>query len=128
MWTDGKREVSAEHDLLRQARRGEEPAFVALYNRHRSAVFQFAWRLTGSQSAAEDITQECFLAVVCGAAFDSARASFRTYLFGIARNLAMRYFRISGREAEEPADSAAPFDLLGDLLAAERPRSSRSRL
>jgi len=114
-------ELSTEGDLVREARRGEEQAFLALYYRHRSAVFQFAWRLTGSRSAAEDITQECFLALVCGgAAFDSARASLRTYLFGIVRNLAIRYFRISEREAEEMADSAAPIDVLGDIIAAER--------
>jgi RNA polymerase sigma-70 factor, ECF subfamily len=113
-------EPSAEGDLVREARRGKEQAFLAVYYRHRSAVFQFAWRLTGSRSAAEDITQECFLALVCGAAFDSARGSLRTYLFGIVRNLAMRHFRISEREAEETADSAAPIDVLGDIIAAER--------
>jgi RNA polymerase sigma-70 factor (ECF subfamily) len=113
-------ELLTEGDLVREARRGEEPAFLALYYCHRSAVFQFAWRLTGSQSAAEDITQECFLALVCGAAFDSARGSLRTYLFGIVRNLALRYFRISEREAEEPADTPAPVDVLRDIIAAER--------
>jgi RNA polymerase sigma-70 factor, ECF subfamily len=101
-------------------RSSDEQAFIALYYRHRSAVFQFAWRLTGSQSAAEDITQECFLTLVSGAGFDSERGNLRNYLFGIARNLAMRYFRISAREAEEPADAPAALDVLGDLLAAER--------
>ena len=91
-----------------------------LYYRHRWAVFQFAWRLTGSQALAEDITQECFLALVRGAAFDSARGSLRTYLFGIARNLALRHFRIAEREAEEPPDTAAPLDILGEVIAAER--------
>jgi RNA polymerase sigma-70 factor (ECF subfamily) len=113
-------DLPAEQDLVRQARRGEERAFLALYYRHRSAVFHFAWRLTGSRSAAEDITQECFLALVSGAAFDTARAGLRTYLYGIARNLAMRHFRISGREAEESADCPAPLDVLDDLIATER--------
>jgi len=83
-------------------------------------VFQFAWHLTGSQSEAEDVTQECFLALVSGAAFDPDRGTLRTYLFGIARNLVLRRLRISGREAEEAADAVAPVDVLGDLLAAER--------
>ena len=113
-------EPLTEADLVREARRGEEPAFLALYYRHRSPVFQFARRLTGSQSVAEDITQECFLALVCGAAFDSARGSLRTYLFGIVRNLALRYFRISEREAEEPADTPSRVDVLRDTIAAER--------
>ena len=113
-------EPTAEQDLVRQARRGEEQAFLALYSRHRTAVFRFAWRLTGSQSAAEDITQECFLALVSGVAFDRGRGALRTYLFGIVRNLALRHFRISDREAEESADTPGPLDVLGEVLAAER--------
>ena len=110
----------AEADLVREARQGSDQAFLAIYNRHRTPVFQFAWRLTGSQAAAEDVTQECFLALARGAAFDGDRGTLRTYLFGIARNLVMRRLRISAHEAEELAEMTAPVDVLGDLLAAER--------
>jgi len=109
-----------EADLVREAREGREQAFLAIYHAHRSAVFQFAWRLTGSQTAAEDVTQECFLALVRGSTFDGDRGSLRNYLFGVARNLVLRSLRISEREAEEAAEAAAPVDVLGDLLAAER--------
>jgi RNA polymerase sigma-70 factor, ECF subfamily len=110
----------AEADLVREARQGSEQAFLAIYHRHRSPVFQFAWRLTGSQAAAEDVTQECFLALIRGATFDVDRGVLRTYLFGIARNLVLRRLRISEREAEAPADAMAPVDVLRDLLEAER--------
>jgi len=110
----------ADADLARDARQGSEQAFLTIYQRHRSPVFQFAWRLTGSKAAAEDVTQECFLALVRGVAFDGGRATLRTYLFGIARNLVLRRLRISEREAEEAAEAVAPIDVLGDLLAAER--------
>jgi RNA polymerase sigma-70 factor (ECF subfamily) len=113
-------ESMAEADLVHDARKGNEPAFLAIYHRHRSPVFQFAWRLTGSQAVAEDVTQECFLALLRGAAFDDDRGGLRTYLFGIARNLVLRRSRISEREAEESANATAPIDVLGDLLKAER--------
>ncbi len=106
--------------MVREARRGGEQAFLAIYHQHRLPVFQFAWRLTGSKAAAEDVTQECFLALIHGAAFDGDRGGLRTYLFGIARNLVLRRLRISEREAEEAADARAPVDVLGDLLRAER--------
>jgi RNA polymerase sigma-70 factor (ECF subfamily) len=115
-WDDPRNEA----DLVRQARQGVEPAFLTIYHRHRSPVFQFAWRFTGSATAAEDVTQECFLALVRGAAFDGDRGTLRTYLFGIARNLVHRRLRISSREAEEPVEAVAPVDVLSDLLAAER--------
>jgi RNA polymerase sigma-70 factor (ECF subfamily) len=110
----------AEAALVREARQGGEQAFLAIYQRHRSPVFQFAWRLTGSQAAAEDVTQECFLALMRGAAFDGDRGGLRTYLFGIVRNLVLRRLRTSEREAEAAADAPARVDVLGDLLAAER--------
>ncbi len=109
-----------EVDLVREARQGGEQAFLAIYHRHRSPIFQFAWRLTRSQVAAEDVTQEYFLALVRGAAFDGDRGGLRSYLFGIVRNLVLRRLRISKREAEEAEDATAPVDVLGDLLAAER--------
>jgi RNA polymerase sigma-70 factor (ECF subfamily) len=110
----------SEADLVREARQGGEKAFLAIYHRHRSSVFQFAWRLTGSQSVAEDVTQECFLALVRGTAFDADRGGLRTYLFGIARNLMLRRLRVAEREAEEAGEAAAPIDVLGKLLEAER--------
>jgi RNA polymerase sigma-70 factor (ECF subfamily) len=107
--------------LLTGARRGEESAFLALYQRHRTPLFRFAWRFTGSAHTAEDVTQECFLALFAGAAFDPKQGSLRTYLFGIARHLAMRRVRIEERESAEPAaDAAAPYDTLGDLIGQER--------
>jgi RNA polymerase sigma-70 factor (ECF subfamily) len=110
----------AEADLVREARRGGQQAFLVIYHRHRSPVFRFAWRLTRSQSAAEDVTQECFLALMRGAAFDGGRGGLRTYLFGIARNLVLHRLRISEREAEEAAEATAPVDVLADLLKAEQ--------
>jgi hypothetical protein len=57
-----------EH-LIRDARRGKETAFLRLSDEHRLQLFRFAWRLTGSIADAEDIVQECFLALLrpnCG--------------------------------------------------------------
>jgi len=111
----------SEEDLLRSALDGNQRAFMTLYLRHHRAVFRFAWSLAGSNQAAEDVTQECFLALVKGAGFDARRGSLRTYLFGIARHLALRRVRLNGREGDEPDESTpAPVNVLGDLLASER--------
>jgi RNA polymerase sigma-70 factor (ECF subfamily) len=109
-----------EADLVREAREGREQAFLAIYHRHRTPVFQFAWRLTGSRTAADDVTQECFLALMRGAGFEGDRGELRTYLFGIVRHLVFRRLRVSEREVEEAANATAPVDVLGDLLEAER--------
>ena len=111
---------ATETRLLEAARRGDEAAFLDLYQRHRTPVFRFAWRLTGSVAAAEDITQECFLALLAGAGFEARLGAMRHYLFGITRNLAFKRLRQNERERDELEDSAAPFDTLGNMLAVER--------
>jgi RNA polymerase sigma-70 factor, ECF subfamily len=96
--------------LLERAGGGDQTAFLLLYERHRNAIFGFAYRLLGSVEVAEDITHDCFLSLIRKSEnFDPQRAALRTYLYSAARNLAMKYFRSQGREtalddlAEHPA-------------------------
>jgi RNA polymerase sigma-70 factor (ECF subfamily) len=106
--------------LLEAARHGDESSFLALYRHYRTPLFRFAWRLTGSVATAEDVLQECFLALIEGARFDVDRGSLRAYLFGIARNLALKRIRLAERESEEMEDAAADLDPLENLLSTER--------
>lgn len=109
--------------LLTKARRGDEASFLDLYHRYRRPVFQFAWRLTGSETAAEDVAQESFLALLDGAGYDPAQGGLRTYLLGIARHRAMRRVRVSEHEVDEAPGEANPSaepDALRVLLEAER--------
>ena len=109
-----------DSQLLLAARRGDEPAFLALYHRYRTPLFHFAWRLTSSVPSAEDVVQECFLALLRGGSFDPNRGSLRGYLFGITRNLALKRIRAAERECEEADETGAALDPLEDLLSAER--------
>jgi RNA polymerase sigma-70 factor (ECF subfamily) len=93
------RDGVAEAELLLRAGRGDEAAFLLLYERHRTPVFRFACRMLGSAPQAEDVTQECFLQVLRRPeAFRAERASLRTYLCAIARHLALKQLRKRGQE------------------------------
>ena len=60
------------------------------FDEYHQAVYSFAYRLTLREDIAEDITQECFLALIrAPQRFDEARGTMKTYLFSIARNLAI---------------------------------------
>ncbi len=108
--------------LLRRTKRGEEEAFLTLYQRHRMPAFRFAYRLTGSAAEAEDIVQECFLSILGRESFDAGQGSLRTYLFGIVRHLAWKRSRRMEREREdnEADDREGAADPLRDLLTSER--------
>jgi RNA polymerase sigma-70 factor (ECF subfamily) len=84
----------------------QRPAAVLRYfDEHHGPLFRFAWRLTGSVADAEDIVQECFLALLRpGCAFDPSRTALRTYLFGAVRNQALKRLPRS----VVPSDAQAP--------------------
>ena len=64
------------------------------FDQYHQAVYSFAYRLTRRPELAEDITQECFLAFMRAPdRFDQARGTVKTYLFSIARNLALKQYR-----------------------------------
>jgi RNA polymerase sigma-70 factor (ECF subfamily) len=74
-------------------------------------------------AVAEDITQECFLALLGGARFEEGQGKLRTYLFGIARHYAWKHLRqdereVDGAEADDVAGGAP--DALSGLLSRER--------
>lgn len=99
-----------DEQLLKRASRGDEAAFLLLYERHRGAVFRFAYRILGSTAQAEDVTQDCFLNLIRRPeGFDETRAALRTYLLAAARNLSLKSLRQQGKEvaleefSEEPS-------------------------
>src|SRR5437773_711609 len=68
--------------------------FRDAFHRHKDVVHRFAYRMTGSRSAAEDIVQDCFLILWRKpAAYDSSRGELRAFLLGIARNLVLKRWR-----------------------------------
>jgi RNA polymerase sigma-70 factor (ECF subfamily) len=86
--------------LLESASAGDAAAFQELYERHRKAVFRFAYRLSGNVENAEDLTHDCFLSLIKRvASFDPGRASLRTYLLAATRNLWLKQLRTMGRES-----------------------------
>jgi RNA polymerase sigma-70 factor (ECF subfamily) len=78
-------------ELLRLMLAGDAGAFAALYERRQGGVYRFALRMSGSETLAEDVTQDVFLALMRdGSQFDATRGSLTAYLYGIARNRVLR--------------------------------------
>jgi RNA polymerase sigma-70 factor (ECF subfamily) len=101
-------DAKSEELLLEAARKGDEEAFLLLFESHQEAVVRFAYRMLGSEAAAQDLAQECFLSLLQSRVrFNGNRASLKTYLYGMVRNMARRHFRRAGLElslddCEEP--------------------------
>ena len=129
-------DAMTDQDLLKRAGRGDEAAFFRLYERHRHAVFRFAYRMLGSRELAEDVTQDCFLSLMRRpGGFDPAQASLRTYLYAAVRNLVLKQRRRMGQSVtiedlgDEPRlpDAQGPLRrLLDEELALEVQRAIAS--
>lgn len=84
---DGVEPPDAE--LVRRAQGGERDAFALLYRRHQAVLYRFAYAMTNSATLADDVVQDVFLALMRDLGrYVPERAPLRTYLFGVARNVA----------------------------------------
>ena len=115
-------EASDQSLMLEFQSSGNAECMTTLFRRHKDALMSFLVRLTGHADQAEELSQKAWLKVLDVAEKKryraDANASFRTYLFTIARNL---FFderrRQSVREvhastiALEASTGAAPLDL-----------------
>src|SRR6478609_6062090 len=84
----------ADEDLMQLVRRGDAAAFETVYERHATAAFSLAYRMTGTRNLAEDVVQEAFLSLWrSGARYDRTRGSVRTWVLGIVHNRAIDALR-----------------------------------
>jgi RNA polymerase sigma-70 factor (ECF subfamily) len=98
---EGPLSRESEQELMRQLVAGDERAIRTVYSRFGRSVYTLAYRLLGSAEAAEELTQDVFLAAWRkGSRFDSTRGRLSTWLMAIAHNLAvdrLRHDRGAGR-------------------------------
>ena len=81
----------SDSELLQSMLAGDEEALAALYRRRQGSVYRFALQMCGSQTIAEDITQEVFMVLLGDShTFQPARGSLNSYLLGVARNHVLR--------------------------------------
>ncbi len=121
--------VPTDEELLWQMVKGDEGAFTALYRRRQAGVYRFALQMTGSESLAEDVTQEVFLALMRAARrYDPKRGSVAAFLYGIARNQVHRFLKRSRPERESRMAEEAPAedDPHGELTRRESIESVRA--
>ncbi len=95
---------ASDLDLLERWRSGDVRAGNELFERHFDAVYRFF--VHKAESDATDLVQRTFLA--CTEARDRFRgaSSFRTFLFAIARNELLAFYRRRRSDALDPAASS----------------------
>lgn len=103
---DGARgpEGAHGHNGALAARRAGEDALRILFERHGPSVKALAWRMLDSREEAEEVLQDAFMRLYRHAErFEPDRASLRTWLFAVTRNLATSRLRKRGARPKKLA-------------------------
>lgn len=125
--------LGGDTDLIEAFRRGDEFAFVALYDRYKGAVYAYCVKMLLDRDAAQDVLQETFTRAYENRERLLRTTAFKAWLFTIARNQCLNALRRVGREVpfaseapEPPAPGSTPFaallkseqaDLISRMLA-----------
>jgi RNA polymerase sigma-70 factor (ECF subfamily) len=85
--------MCSDEDLMTAVASGNETALAALIDRYAASVHAYLLRHSGNREDADDLLQETWVRVARSAkSFDTARR-FRSWIYGIATNLARDLFR-----------------------------------
>jgi RNA polymerase sigma factor (sigma-70 family) len=112
--TETSPQTRADELLAIRCALGERDAFDALIARWHDPIWRYLRRLTNSDDAAADLSQDTWLKVLRGIASLREPASLRPWLFGIARRVAMDRLR---RQYAQPFEPDTVLDELASLEA-----------
>ena len=130
----------ADEELMLSYGGGDAGSFETLYRRHRGPLYRFLLRQVSDTATAEELFQDVWMRVIDSRERYQPRAKFSSWVYAIAHNRLMDFYRSSGRakflaqdEAEDTLDSLPADDIPADALidrkrAAERLLAALSSL
>lgn len=98
----------SDEALMSRYCRGDADAFEPLYHRHKGALYRYMLRHCGSAAVADELFQDVWARLI--AARDSYRvtARFTTYLYRIAHNRLVDYYRRQSASPLRPVNDHDP--------------------
>lgn len=90
---DGMTEDASDRDLALAAAGGARAALGVLLDRHYDRIYRLSWRLTGSRTDAEDVTQEVCIKLATAIRSFRGESEVSTWIWRIAHNAATDVLR-----------------------------------
>lgn len=108
--------MADDREVWESIRRRDARAFDDLYQQSYASLFRFIRQLVGCESAAQDVTQEIFLRLWQNPnGFEPDKGSLRGYLFGIARNRCLEWWRRHGAKVSVQDEAGPPSTYQDDV-------------
>ena len=83
----------SDHDLIEQAKKGDEDAFAEIVRRYKNPIVNYLYRFLNDYEEAVDLAQETFVRVYFAIDRYHRGFAFSTYIYRIATNLAISEIR-----------------------------------
>ncbi|HKW36517.1 MAG TPA: RNA polymerase sigma factor [Burkholderiales bacterium] len=122
----------ADEELMLSYGGGDAGAFETLYRRHRGPLYRFLLRQVGDTATAEELFQDVWMRVIDARGRYEARAKFSSWVYAIAHNRLMDFYRASGKakflaqeESEEALERLAADDVPAEALVDRKRAAER---
>jgi len=103
--------VQSERDLVYRAKQGDNEAFAQLYENNFEKIYRYIILKISNRAEAEDMTQQVFLNSLRSIrSFKWKGISFSAWLFRIAHNLVVDYYRKGSRVKTSPLNDSLSSD------------------
>ncbi len=84
-----------DEQLIKDYAGGSHLAFETLYRRYKNPIYHYCFRQINTPALADELHQEIWLKVIKSSARFKQQSSFKTWLYKIAHNTLMDYYRKS---------------------------------
>ncbi|WP_216827393.1 RNA polymerase sigma factor [Alkalihalobacterium elongatum] len=109
-----------DHELIREILTGDQQAIQELHDRYVDRIFHYIYIQTNSYHDTEELLQDVFFKAARQLDRFEGKSSFKTWIFKIARNVVIDYYRKKKKERNSIAiESQLLEDLVGKDESAE---------
>lgn len=97
-------EIPSDSELMLSYCSGDTDAFECLYARHRQSLYQFVLHGCSNPASASEIFQDIWMSVIKARSSYQEKGNFKAWLFRIARNKLVDFYRRSSNQKEQEFD------------------------
>ncbi|MFT5425587.1 MAG: RNA polymerase sigma-70 factor (ECF subfamily) [Gammaproteobacteria bacterium] len=107
MMEGSKNETLSDEDLMLNYQQGNAAAFEVLYQRHKGGVYRYLLAKCYRQEIAEELFQDVWMKLIAARDRYEVRAKFTTYIYQLAHNHFIDYYRKTRTDVFQQKDQDA---------------------
>ena len=90
--------ILTDEQLIHSFQKGDAEAFDELYSRYKNAIYHYFFRQVHTTGMADELHQDVWLSIIKSLSGFHQQSSFKTWLYKIAHNKLIDYYRRSSKQ------------------------------